>query len=125
LRKLRGLRGQLTPKIWETETFTDTNCIGSVYFVSASCCSESFASWTSKDLVNWCHCELHKQWRNVYVLCSYDAFHKGEQNFIKTLKQDKCYGARQLLNEFYLRQRPRLSLDDRLLGVGVTDFLQW
>jgi len=29
--------------------------------------NQSIATQTTKDLLNWCHCELCKQWRNVCV----------------------------------------------------------
>jgi len=37
-------------------------------FLWASCCSESFATRTVKDLLNWCHWELCTQWRNIDVV---------------------------------------------------------
>jgi len=55
----------------------------------------------------------------------YDPIHKGEQNFIKILWQDKCYCARQLLKEFYHRQWFCLSLDQLLWVQRITDFLYW
>jgi len=35
--------------------------------------------------------------------------HKAEQNFIKILRQDKCYSEMQVLNEFCHMQLSRLS----------------
>jgi len=36
-------------------------------FVMVSCCSEYTVTQTPKDLLNWCCCELRKQWRNAYI----------------------------------------------------------
>jgi len=82
-------------------------CIFSLW---ALCCSESIATWTRKDLRNSCHYELYNDAMFMFFV-DMMLFTKENRILLKILKQDKCYSARQLLQEYCHRQRSCLSLD--------------
>ena len=71
-----------------------------------------------------CHCQLRKQWRDVYVTVMFMLFTKQNRILLKNLKarhvtvQDSYYG------NFVMGMWSRVSLDQLLRIRRVTNFLQ-
>ena len=110
----------MTPRKSKSENLLIIKCVDSVYFVV------DFVLWwilgcelSPKDLLNWCHYELCKQWWNVYVFVDMMLKQKTTQNVIKILRQHKYLSARKLLKEFSHRQLTRYFAPSR--GVKYCD----
>jgi len=60
--------------------------------------------------INICFIDERMTQINVYIFVNMTLFTKENMIFPGTLRQDKCYSAKELLKEFHFRHRSCLSL---------------
>jgi len=99
---IRGPWGQLSPKKRKGENLLMIKCIDSMcIWLWVSCCSEYIAIRMPRDLLNWCHCELCRQWCIVYIFVDIMLSTHKNRILLKNFRANKCCSARELLKEFY------------------------